>query len=204
VKGVLNLLIVLLWLVLLAAILAGPQVANASNPGDDLIRHTVRLSLLYYAVAAALMLRLRPEDWLALTARGRLARWCWTLAWAAYVVHVGLAFHYAHGWSHAHAVETTRQRSGFGAGIYVSHLFTLLWTADVLAWWLRPRWVAVRNPWLNRGLHGFMLFMIFNGTVVFEDGPIRWAGVALVAGLAALWLGRPTRTELRLAKDSLG
>ena len=68
----------------------------------------------------------------ATPASGRDARLVWALGWAAYLVHVALAFHLAFGWSHAAAVEQTRERSGFGEGIYVSHLFTLLWTADVV------------------------------------------------------------------------
>jgi hypothetical protein len=178
----------LLWSGLLAAALAAPMLLPSADPGDDVVRNTVRLSLLYYAAAAALMLRLRRHDWAALTAPAWLARCCWTLALLAYLVHVGTAFHFAHGWSHAHAVEETRRRSGVGEGIYVSHFFTLAWTADVLSWWLTPRWYASRSPWWGRALHGFMLFVIFNGTVVFEEGPTRWAGVALVAGLAGLWL----------------
>jgi hypothetical protein len=179
-----------LWLALLAALLTVPHLTAASAPGDALIRDTIRLALLYYGVAAALMLRLRPAEWQA-DGRGRLARWCWTLAWAAYVTHVGMAFHYKHGWSHADAMAHTEERSGFGPGIYVSHLFTLLWTADVVFWWLRPRLYAARTPWVDWALHGFMAFMIFNGTVVFESGFSRWAGLALFTLLAALWLGAP-------------
>src|SRR5689334_11664316 len=81
------------WALLLAGILLAPAVLPPSDPGDDLTRNTVRLSLLYYALAAALMLRLRPGGWAAATERGRLARACWTLAWAAYLVHVGMALH---------------------------------------------------------------------------------------------------------------
>ena len=43
---------------------------------------------------------------------------------------------------------------------------------------------------MNRGLYGFMALRVFNATVVFEQGWIRWAGLAGFAGLAALWLGR--------------
>jgi hypothetical protein len=118
----------------------------------------------------------------------RLARWCWTLAWAAYLVHLAMAFHHYHHWSHAHAVEHTRSVSGVGEGIYVSHCFTLLWTVDVAWWWLRPETRARRSAWVDRSLHGFMFFMVFNATVVYESGLIRWAGVALTAWLAVLLL----------------
>src|SRR5205823_583419 len=115
---------------------------------------------------------------------GSLARLSWTLAWAAYVVHVVLAFHYFHGWSHAHAVEHVRSASGVGEGIYASHLFGLLWTADVAWWWLWPDSRARRPRRLDVFLHGFMLFMVFNATVVFEAGLGRWLGVALFVVLA--------------------
>jgi hypothetical protein len=135
------------------------------------------------------MLFLDRQGWAAATIRGRLARWCWTWAWVAYVVHLGMAFHYFHGWSHAEAVEHVRRVSGFGPGIYFSHLFTLVWTVDVAAWWLWPARYADRNPWFDRLLHGFMLFMIFNGTIVYETGFIRWAGSVLFVVLGVLWVG---------------
>jgi hypothetical protein len=147
-----------------------------------MIETTIRLSLACYAVAAGLMLCLRPDEWPAHRGRGRLTRILWTAAWAIYLVHVAAAFHIAHGWSHAHAVEATRAQSGVGEGIYVNHLFTLLWTLDVAWWWLRPDSYAVRQPWLDWLLHGFMVFVIFNAAVVFASGLIRW--VALVGFVA--------------------
>jgi hypothetical protein len=178
--------------VLLSAVLCWPYLTHSLTVGEDLTRNTVRVSLLFYTAAAVLMLRLRPGEWDAVTGPGRLARWLWTLSWASYLVHLGMAFHYYHHWSHAEAITHVQRRSGFGPGIYVSHLFTLLWTADVLWWWLRPHGYAGRSPWFGRVLHAFMLFIIFNGTVVYEDGPIRWAGVALFVLLGSLFLIRLT------------
>jgi hypothetical protein len=180
----------LAWLLLLATVLCWPYLTQSPTLGEDLTRNTVRVSLLFYAAAAVLMLRLLPGEWDAGTGSGRLARWLWTLSWAAYLVHLGMAFHHYHGWSHAAAVEHVQKASGFGPGIYVSHLFTLLWSADVVWWWLRPRGYTGRWPWFGRVLHAFMLFVIFNGTVVYEDGPIRWAGVALFVLLGSLFLIR--------------
>src|SRR5262249_19834901 len=131
----------------------------------------------------------------AFSARARLARWLWTLAWAAYLVHVGVAFQYVHHWSHAEAVQHTRDVSGFGEGIYFSHLFTVVWSADVLSWWLWPARHASRPGWVGRALHGYMAFIVFNATVVFETGWIRWAGVVLFAGLIVLWLVCRARRE---------
>src|SRR5262245_10355070 len=98
-----------------------------------------------------------------------------------------MAFHHYHGWSHTRAVEHVRDVSGVGEGIYASHLFTLLWTLDVAWWWLSPGSYATRPGWVDRGLHGFLFFMIFNATVVYEEGFIRWAGLFLTEGLVRLW-----------------
>jgi hypothetical protein len=182
--------LILIWAVLLALVLAWPSLTHSPAAGEDLTRNTVRLSLLFYAAALTLMLWLGPGDRAATTGRGRLARWCWTLAWAVFVVHVGMAFHHYHHWSHADAVRRTQEMTGHGEGVYVSDLFALAWTADVAAWWLRPAWYARCSPWVGRALHAFMLFMVFNATVVFEAGPTRWGGVALFAWLAAVALAR--------------
>ena len=177
------------WTVGLAAVIVLPYATDSTSTGDDLTRNTVRLALGYYAVAAALMLVLKPSEWTG-QGRGRLARACWTLAWAAYLVHLAMAFHFYHHWSHSDAVRHTREISGFGEGIYVSHLFTLVWGADVAMWWHRPKAYATRRPWIGIGLHAFMTFVIFNATVVYESGPIRWIAILVYAGLATLVMYR--------------
>lgn len=178
-----------LWTVLLAAILIHPIVTDSPLLGEEWTRNTVRLSMACYAAAALLMLVLRPEDWAAGGRNIRVARCLWTLAYIAYMVHLAAAFHFYHGWSHAHAFEHVRQRSGVGEGIFVSHLFTLLWTLDVLGWWLAERRYALRPAWIGWTLHAFLSFVVFNGTVVYETGPIQWGGVIYFT-LAALLLVR--------------
>jgi hypothetical protein len=187
-------LVLVAGVVLLAGLFASPWSVAGERPGDDWVRGTIRLGLGFYAAAAGLMLFLRPAEWDG-SGRGQLARWCWSLAWAIYVIHVGMAFHFYHGWSHADAVRHTEEVSGFGPGIYVSHLFTLWWTLDIAWWWLWPQGYASRPAWIGRSLHAFMAFVAFNGTVVYEKGPIRWAGLALFATLGGLWvLTRARRT----------
>lgn len=181
-----DLLVIAGWFIALAAIIAGPYLVASPALGDDLIRNTVRLALAFYAVAVSLMLLSR--NCLVTSNAGRLARQCWTLAWAAYLVHLAMAFHHYHHWSHADAVRHTREVSGIGEGIFVSHLFTVLWTIDVALWWLWPERYAQRSVKLTAALHAFMAFVIFCGTVVYESGPIRWMGVALFAWLAFVWL----------------
>lgn len=156
-------------------------------PGTSLTRNTIRLSLAWYAAAIYLMMRLSPTDWSAKTLLGKRARWCWTWAVVIFSIHVAFAFHYYHDWSHAHAFQHTFEVSGTGEGIYVSYLFQLLWILDTAFWWLKPQVYATRPAIIGRTLHALMLFIVFNGMVVFESGPIRWAGVALFVSLASYW-----------------
>jgi hypothetical protein len=150
---------------------------------DFQVRGSIRLSLLFYAVAVLLLMR----------GANRPARLAWTFAWLIYLVHVALAFHHVHHWSHIEAMEHVRLASGVGEGLYASYLFTLLWTIDVVWWWRSPEAYSRRSLWLSAGVHGFMLFMIFNATVIFEMGAIRWAGVALIEILLRQWMFRAGR-----------
>src|SRR5213592_1485393 len=131
-----SLLLTLVWATLLGLILLLP----AGPRGENAVRNSVRLALLCYGVSLGVQLRGGPC---------RLARLSWTLGLAAYAVHVVLAFHHFHGWSHAQAVEHVRAASGFGEGVYASHLFGLLWTVDVAWWWLAPASYAVRSGWVK-------------------------------------------------------
>ncbi len=159
----------------------------ADAPGEMLTRNTVRVTLFWYAVALLLMMRLDASGWRAQTWLGRAARWSWTWAWISFLVHLAMAFHFYDHWSHERAFERTRAVSGVGEGLYVSYLFTLAWTGDVLWWWLAPLAYARRSIWIGRVGHVFTAFLFFNGTVIFEAGPIRWVGLVMFAGLLLAW-----------------
>jgi hypothetical protein len=182
----------------LALILCGSILAPGQL-GETLTRNTVRLSLAWYAAALLIMLRLQPADWLATSGPGRLARWCWTWAVVVFLVHLAVAFHFYHNWSHADAFERTRQVSGTGEAIYTSYVFTWLWILDAAWWWIRPASYAARSPWIDRLLHGFMLFIVFNGMVVFEVGFIRYAGLVMFSALAVAWFLARKPVRLRTA-----
>lgn len=176
---------VAIWFLLMLAAIGGSHALPAEAVGDGLIRNTVRVSLLFWLWAVTAMLRTPAEEWTS------AARMPWTLAWAAYVVHLYMAFECFHDWSHDHAVAHVQARSGFGPGIWFSHLFTAAWTADVLWWALAPASYLRRPAWVGRTLHGFLAFITFNGTVVYEEGFARWAGVAMTLWLAwLLWSRR--------------
>ena len=149
---------------------------------------TIRLALACYVAYVALRL-LAPTG---TSRRGwptAAARWIWTLGCGLFLVHVACAFHFHHGWSHAAAWEKTAAETDkllgirFGDGIFFSYAFTVLWLLDVAAMWLWPQ----TDGALRLLVHAYLFFIAFNGAIVFEAGPIRWAGVAaclLLAGLA--------------------
>jgi hypothetical protein len=159
----------------------------AADPGEKVTRNTMRLAFACYIAALIGMMRLGQPDWLARTSAGRIVRWCWTFANVYFLAHVASAFQFYHHWSHRDAFERTRAISGFGEGLYVSYLFTLVWTADAAWWWLAPQHYARRPKWIGRTLHAFMAFIIFNGTVMFESGATRVAGVIAFAVVLVFW-----------------
>lgn len=156
--------------------------------GELLTLWTVRLALVCYVAYVAQRLTV-PRQARRSDSRFAAARAIWTLGCGLFLVHVACAFHYYHGWSHSAAWEKTASETDkllgirFGDGIYFSYAFTLLWLLDVAAMWLWPRADGALRPFV----HAYLFFIAFNGAIVFEAGPIRWAGIAaclLLAGLA--------------------
>lgn len=149
------------------------------TPAEFLTLWTVRLAVLLYVLALCLRLLAtgRRQRWAA-------ARLAWTVGCVAYLIHVACAFQFYHHWSHAAAYTATAQQTAevvgwdWGGGLYVSYVFSLVWLADVVWWWrgleryeTQPRAVA----WT---VQVFLAFIVFNATVVFGTGAVRWFGVA--------------------------
>jgi hypothetical protein len=156
--------------------------------GEQLTVWTIRVALACYGLSvSAQLLAVGRDSW------RRGARWFWTLGCVIYVVHVLVAFHFYHHWSHAALFEHTARRTAevvgapVGHGVYVSYLFTVLWMVDAFEWWRGgvTRY-AKRSLWFTASLHGFFAFIVFNGTVIFESGPIRWFGIAMFTVFAVL------------------
>lgn len=141
-------------------------------PGDGRVRNTARVALGLWAVAIY-----------ALIHRQWLARWIWPVACAAFMLHVAVAFHDAHHWSHGEAFHHVEEVSGFGPGIFVSYFFTLVWIADAFWMTAAPASYFRRPRVVTRGVHLFMIFIIMNGTIIYENGPTRWVSAAVLVGL---------------------
>ncbi|SFI23621.1 hypothetical protein [Planctomicrobium piriforme] len=166
------------------------------SAGELAVLWTVRLSLVCFWISLELrMLAAGREQ------RLQAARLFWTVGYVAFVVHFLTAFHFVHHWSHADAFAVTARRTAqtvgmpFGAGIYVNHLFLVVWGIDVVWWWIKPANYLRRARWMTWAILGFMVFIAFHATVTFGQGPIRWWGLAgtlcLAGSLAWTALRRP-------------
>jgi hypothetical protein len=157
------------------------------NSGEFLTRSTIWISILAYTIGSIVFAISRGRD-------DRWTRLAWTISCAALVTHFICAFDFYHGWSQQSAyAETARQtaevvRINWGGGLYINYAVALFWFADV-AWWFAGVGAYRRRPWSITLLwHAFLIFIIFNATVVFKDGLTRWAGVLVCLSLALSWI----------------
>ncbi len=167
--------------------------------GEQLTIWTIRIAVALYGFSvAAQLLAAGRASW------RRTARAFWSAGCVIYVIHVLVAFHYYHHWSHAAVFEHTARRTeavvgaAVGYGVYVSYLFTILWIVDAIEWWrIGVARYANRPRWLHAALHAFFAFIVFNGTVIFETGPIRWFGIGMFAVFAVLMAWRMSNARIR-------
>lgn len=172
--------------------------ANAEpNLRHPAILTTAWVSFALWAGAVGLILQAKPEEWTPTAARFRVTQWTWILAAGMFVIHVLVAFHFAHRWQHANAIQHVELTAGFGPGLFVSYFFTLLWIADAVWFGVSPASYAIRPKWLGWAVHGFIVFVTFNGTAVFGHGLLmRGVSVGVFVVLGWYWLrgmrtGRP-------------
>jgi len=184
----------LVWLsVAVFAVGLGISAWHIARDDRPALRHPAIISTAYasfalWAGALALRIPAKPGEWIPSGGRFRIARWTWLLAALMYVIHVGVAFHFAHRWQHAKAYEHVEATSGFGPGIYVSYAFSIAWVADALWLLVGPRTYADRPKWLDLSIQFGFAFIVLNGTVVFGHAPMRWVSSAVFAVLAGALL----------------
>lgn len=174
--------------------------------GEFLTRSTIWMSIAAYAIGSVLFasprLHAQFDKW---------TRRAWTIGCAALLAHFIFAFHFYHAWSHTSAyLDTARQTSevfavNWGGGLFINYAVAILWTADVAWWWFTGLPSYRRRPWLlTLSWHSFLIFIIFNATVVFKDGLARWTGLVVCLSLCLSWvlfvrrrsLSVPTQNEL--------
>ncbi len=162
------------------------------NTGEFLTLATIWVSIIGY-LAGSVMLALSPASGGRLQ-WGSAARVVWTIACASLIAHFLSAFQFYHGWSHAAAYrDTARQteelfRVNWGGGLFINYALLIAWVVDIGWWWRRGIDSYRQRPWPIVALwHAFFVFIIFNATVVFGEGIVRWVGLAVSLLLAITW-----------------
>ena len=159
--------------------------------GEFLTRGTIWVSIVGYVLGSAVFALSRKRvRWDA------AARVIWSVACASLIAHFISAFQFYHGWSHAAAYHDTAHQTaevfGFnwGGGLFINYALLVAWIVDIAWWWRSGLDSYRRRPWpLVIAWHAFLIFIIFNATIVFGDGIVRWLGLALCVLLTLAWLG---------------
>ena len=160
----------------------------------SLIAWSIRLSMLLLVIVVACRI-VGPKSLVENT----VTKTVWTCAFALFVVHVLASFHFVHHWSHSAAYRATAKQTlellgiEVGTGVYFNYLFLAVWAADVINAWTNfsvGRWMV---QWLLRIGLMYMLFIAFNGVVVFESGWLRAGGISLTTMLVAASMFRFSR-----------
>lgn len=177
---------VVAWSFLLAQAVAALAEPVGSDPSNPAIKRSAFIVPLCWMACVPLAFTKRGDA----QKYGRWARlgirFSWAFACALCLLHIAIAFHLGHGWSHEAAWEHTRQAGGYGDGIFVNYAFALVWLLDAL--WLCLAFDAyfARPRWLHWAIHGFLAFVVFNAAVVFGSLGSRARFVGCV--LLAMWL----------------
>lgn len=172
------------------------------SKGEFLTRLTIWIALAgYFVGVVAFKLSRRRHRWES------TARLAWTVGCVSLIAHVLCAFHFYHHWSHESAyLETARQTAevtglNWGGGLYINYALATGWVMDVIWWWRGLDDYRRRPGLLVAVWQSFLIFIIFNATVIFKSGPTRWLGVGLCLALGIVWL-HSARTGLRRKADT--
>lgn len=158
--------------------------------GEVLTRATVWIAVAGYAIGCCVFALSRgKKQWES------AVRVIWTIACASLLAHFICAFHFYHNWSHAAAYRDTARQTkelfglNWGGGVFINYGVLVVWIFDVGWWWLggvesyRARPAIPVVAW-----HAFLLFIIFNATVLFAHGPARWIGAVVCVVISLCWM----------------
>ncbi len=168
------------------------------DTGEFLTRGTIWVSIAGYAIGSvifALSYSSRVDSSPGRAKWDSATRVVWTIACASLIAHFISAFQFYHGWSHAAAYDDTARQThelfglNWGGGLFINYALLIVWMVDI-AWWWRGGLDSYRQrPWpLMIAWHGLLIFIIFNATVVFGDGIVRWIGLAICLMLILAWV----------------
>jgi hypothetical protein len=143
------------------------------STSEYLVRGTAWLSALLYFLSL-----LMPHARVSVS-MPRLRRYLYSGGWLVLLVHIALAFHFYHHWSHDDAWQRTQEQSGYGNGIYANYALIVVWGLDVLWSWLASMKYQSRPRWIGVCIQGFLLFMWFFATTIFAIWPTSLIGWGL-------------------------
>ena len=168
--------------------------------GEFLTRATIWVSIAGYAIGSAIFALSDSPESRAHPSQGRVGldaatRVVWTIACASLIAHVISAFQFYHGWSHSAAYEDTARQTqevfglNWGGGVFINYALLIAWMLDIGWWWHSGVDSYRKRPWpFLVAWHGFLVFIIFNATVVFGDGIVRWIGAGICLMLIFAWV----------------
>jgi hypothetical protein len=151
---------------------------------EALVAWTIRLALLFYFAVVFLKLHAKQGP-------SGLCRWIWTAGGLLLAVHIALAMAWAHGWNYDAVYQATAEDTAkvtgtyWGGGVWLNFAMLGMWLADIVWWWCAPAGYNARARYFDWAVQGFFVFMIFNATVVFETGAVRYTSAVLFGAL--LW-----------------
>lgn len=166
---------------------AGITLIATAPDAQDRMFWSITTAGLLWAIGVAAALR-------GVSAESALRRWAEAAAVLAFAVHVWTAFACFYDWRHENAYRHTERDSGFGPGVFISYAFVLIWSASAFGNWLRPEW-SQQNRGIQRAIQGLTAFLMFNGWVVYADGPSRVLGSVVFVGLGCLLIARLRRAD---------
>ena len=200
-----DLVIAVAAVVLPTLVLFSPAGAFAEPVANDVTNPAIRDSAFWpvFFWALGCPIALAKRNWIT------GVRITWTLGCLLSLLHIAVAFHLGHGWSHEAAWEHTRQVGGYGDGIFVNYAFALVWLADVVWVWALPGSYLARPRRLNWTIHGFLAFVVVNAAVVFGSRESRawflyWFLVSLVATPFGRWYVRRRAAQESAARRTGG
>jgi hypothetical protein len=186
--------------------------------GELLTRATIWVSIVGYAVGSVIfaLSRRRANSTRATRSARRpcgqkwdsAARVVWSVACASLIAHFICAFQFYHAWSHAAAYSDIARQTeellglNWGGGLFINYSLLAAWIVDIGWWWRSGLDSYRRRPWWLVALwHGLFIFIIFNATVVFGDGNVRWLGLVISLMLTFTWQDITRRSRNLQAKN---
>ena len=157
--------------------------------GEFLTRATIWITIVAYTAGSVLFARSQGR-----TCWDSAVRVAWTIAVVSLIAHLICAYQFFHDWSQTSALRETARKTeeviglNWAGGLYINYAFLIVWIVDVGWWWIGGLTSYRARPWpLIAVWHGFIIFILFNATVVFKNGPVRWIGVAVCLVLLLAW-----------------